>query len=232
MPHPGDMVPPLPPGEPPQLLSSKRTHGLATAGCTGPQGDGGGGGSTGSSAMDEETPRPAVSARGSSAPASSPAVCAEDDGDGLSDNEEMSAAPGRVAPAELPPGLPPGPPPAEMAPPPPTGPPPSLPLDRSELKRCPGEPAFPPLGKRPRHGGEHGDAAGCEEPAAVARPPSGGGAEAGTDLDTSYAQSSPSARWVWDRLLQQDGRSASAAAVERHMLSALDGLGFGERGAG
>lgn len=44
---------------------------------------------------------------------------------------------------------------------------------------------------------------------------------------SSYEQAPASARWVWDRLLQQDAGARSAATVERHMLHALDKLGFG-----
>jgi len=46
-------------------------------------------------------------------------------------------------------------------------------------------------------------------------------------LEASYTQSPPSARWVWDRFLQQDRQHASTAVLEKRMLQALDALSFG-----
>jgi len=46
-------------------------------------------------------------------------------------------------------------------------------------------------------------------------------------IEASYAQSPPSVRWVWDRILQQDRQPANTNVLEKRMLQALDALHFG-----
>lgn len=266
-PHPDDMAPPPPPGEPPWLLSHKRPHGMSVGGLARRAATEANGSSAGPIALDGEGLQsavdapdrvPAVCARDSSAGSSAPSVPASAEQHCLETEDELFEMEGLTKPAcdammtegasaEMPPGLPPGPPPAEMAPPPPLGPPPSLPLERAELKRSSEEPAGSPMGKRLRFipqprgpaagpGVSEGESSETGSSTAEDTPPGSSSMPGGTgpsaSLDASYVQSPPSARWVWDRLLQQDGRCTSTAIVERHMLSALDGLRFGTDSGG
>lgn len=151
----------------------------------------------------------------------SPRSCQDADVENDMTSEGPEASPAMATP-NMP--MPPGPPPAQMAPPPPKGPPPSLPLgERAELKRAAsdedcsmGDGAH--IGKRMRSASEDSPFGPrlCSLPEA--------GAEA------SYANSAPSARWVWDRFLQQDRSASSSAALERRMLRALDALSVGRDG--
>lgn len=223
-PHPGILSPPPPPGEPPRLHKNKRPHGLA--------------GAEPSAATVRAATAAASAGSAGGCPSSSGApstTSGEEEMGGSTDGGELVEAIASPAGPSRP-TTPPGPPPAEMAPPPPLGPPPSLPLDRAELKR--GAPSAASTegeavamleapGKRPR----------CSSMGARPDPRRGGGpreAEPCSRLDgnfaveESYAKSPASARWVWDRILQQDATSAeSVAAIERRTLHALDSLSFG-----
>lgn len=150
------------------------------------------------------------------------------------------------------PEMPPGPPPAKMAPPPPVGPPPDLPLDRADLKRAVEDSASSREGKRLRSvnscpgnlASEDGDGGGkVSQPGCSTDGESSNSSSCteevhnveldgannhrmacDTSVETSYSQSPPSARWVWDRFLQKDRQSASTAVLEKRMLQALDSL--------
>lgn len=156
------------------------------------------------------------------------------------------------------PEMPPGPPPAKMAPPPPSGPPPSLPLERADLKRAYEEPINSPIGKRLRAvtlpdglSLEDANATFTVETSTCCAPddefltdttaqgtsgkaPQGSGRSkfpGCNNFEASYEEAPASARWVWDRILQQAASNANAARLETRMIRALDALNFGTEGA-
>jgi len=296
-PYPGDMMPPLPSGEPPQLLSNKRPHGLAAPGMASVVAD-----KTGDMSNGDGMPRDSQSdadAQMASTGECNPSKLVDDqavplfDSDstpsschdfafstvdlsregewerGDEDKEEIEADETEVRKSqqwsftspEQPPGLPVGPPPAEMAPPPPSGPPPSLPLERAELKRAVEDAAQTPLVKRLRHIPDPAEHRLQVEPEASSDEESSESTSSAGEVlplgtlpgclkiatsvvaeicmpsamhdrfdkthiagDSSYEESPPSARWVWDRLLQQDGGHEAMAHIERRTLLALNKL--------
>jgi len=301
-PYPGDMMPPPPSGEPPQLLSNKRPHGLAAPGTapvvahhTGDIWNGDGMSSDFQSCADaqmastgecnpsklvDDEAVPWLDSNCTPSSCHDPAFSTvdlfqeeqwegededEDEEDEGEETEVRNDQQWSVAPPEQPPGLPVGPPPAEMAPPPPFGPPPSLPLDRAELKRAVEDAAQTPLVKRLRHlpdpaenhlqvepeASSDGDSSestssageavllgtlpGCPNIASsgllagICVPSATCGRFDKKHIagDSSYEESPPSARWVWDRLLQQEGGHEAMAHIERRTLLALHKLDVG-----
>jgi len=225
-PHPDAIVPPPPPGEPPWLPKNKRPHDPMrrervedppdqVMSCPAPM----------RAMPSSSTLKMAMVASLSGSCPSSPASASSSTSEGGSaDMEEgvctnlaedgdevqfmMVAAPSR-------PTTPPGPPPTMMAPPPPSGPPPSLPIERAELKRGAAR-LYPDEEPGASDGDSHKRLRSCTVPVAP-----------GDHAEESYAKAPPSARWVWDHILQQDNSAESAAVLEKRALQALGTLRVG-----